>query len=197
MKCDGPTGWLLGALSKNCFRWLRRRGEKEERARNVCPGQVFGSPGAHPVFGWQSGGCRRKVLTCEDWSADTVKRYVAVARKLESQPQLVQTILQLEFELGRDSALDGITALRSLVGLNLEETDAVFVVTWLIFSAELDFNPCAENVKTLILIRASTSISGCCAVSLCRWTSWGWSKDVDSAEKGPWFQWDIARVTLT
>ena len=107
-------------------------------------------------------------LTSEDWSADTLKRYVAVARKLESQPQLVQTILQLEFELGRDSALDGITALRSLAGLNLEETDAVFVVTWLIFSAELDFNPCAENVKTLILIRALTSISGCSAVSLCR-----------------------------
>ncbi|CAL1139915.1 unnamed protein product [Cladocopium goreaui] len=83
--------------------------EEEEKKRNVL-------------------GCRRKVLTCEDWSADTVKRYVAVARKLESQPQLVQTILQLEFELGRDSALDGITALRSLVGLNLEETDAVFVV---------------------------------------------------------------------
>lgn len=66
-----------------------------------------------------------------DWSPDTVKRYVSVARKLEAQPGLLQAILQLEFELGRESALDGITALRPLTGLNFEEADAVYVATWM------------------------------------------------------------------
>ena len=67
-------------------------------------------------------------LTAE-WSPDTVKRYVSVARKLSSQPQLMEAIMKLEFDLGRESALDGITALRSLTGLNLEEKDAIFVAT--------------------------------------------------------------------
>ena len=68
-------------------------------------------------------------LTAE-WSADTIKRYVAVARKLKAQPDLVQAILQVEYELGRESCLDGITALRSLTGLNLDEPDAVYIATW-------------------------------------------------------------------
>lgn len=66
-----------------------------------------------------------------EWSVETVKRYISVARKLNSQPELIQAILQLEFEHGRDSALDGITSLRSLMGLNLEEKDSIYVVTWL------------------------------------------------------------------
>ena len=66
-----------------------------------------------------------------DWSPGTVKRYVAVARKLNSQPTLLQSIVQLEYELGRESFLDGITALRNLTGLNVEESDAVFLATWL------------------------------------------------------------------
>ena len=54
-----------------------------------------------------------------------------MARRLESQPALLQAILQLEFELGREAALDGITALRSLVGLNLDEGDAAYLAAWM------------------------------------------------------------------
>eukprot|EP00435_Cladocopium_sp_Y103_P029877 s434_g7.t1 len=70
----------------------------------------------------------------EEWSTDTVKRYVAVARKLNAQQGLVQALMQLEYEQGRDSALDSITALRSLSGLNLDEPDAIYLVAWLIES---------------------------------------------------------------
>ena len=64
-----------------------------------------------------------------NWSAETIKRYVGVARKLGGQVDLVKALSELEYHKGRDSALDGITALRSLMGLNLEEADAVFVAT--------------------------------------------------------------------
>ena len=64
-----------------------------------------------------------------DWSSDTIKRYIAVAKKLKSMSNLMNEIMQLEYEQGRDSALDGITALRSLTSLNLEDKDAVFIAT--------------------------------------------------------------------
>lgn len=64
-----------------------------------------------------------------DWNQETVKRYVTVAKKLNASPLLMEALMQLEFIHGRDSGLDGITALRSLVSLNLEDKDSAFIVT--------------------------------------------------------------------
>ena len=93
-------------------------------------------------------------LTSE-WNNDTVKRYVSVAKKLQSMPLLMNQIVQMEYDHGRDSAIDGITALRSLTSLNLEEVDAVYVVTrlkclFLFFCWSL---PCPPLVLEVSLIR--------------------------------------------
>lgn len=66
-----------------------------------------------------------------DWSTDTVKRYFTVAKKLQAHPLTMDALVQLEFVHGRNSSLDGITALRSLMSLNLEDADSAFVATWL------------------------------------------------------------------
>ena len=45
------AGWAFPQVNPGAGevpQWVR---EKEERDGNVCPGKVFGSPGAHPVFG--------------------------------------------------------------------------------------------------------------------------------------------------
>ncbi len=65
-----------------------------------------------------------------EWSTETVKRYFMVAKKLQAQPMTMDALVQLEFAHGRNSGLDGITALRSLMSLNLEDADAAFVATW-------------------------------------------------------------------
>lgn len=113
--------------------------EEEERKRNVIGLSARGkclvlleiveSMGSDSANSYAAVSGR---LTSE-WSQDTIKRYVSVARKIQSQPKLMDALTQLEYEQGRDSALDGITALRGLVGLNLDENDAVFVVTWMRF----------------------------------------------------------------
>lgn len=72
-------------------------------------------------------------LTSE-WSNETIKRYISVAMKVKAQPLLMNQIVVLAYEEGRESAIDGITALRSLMSLNLEEPDAVFLVTYLTIS---------------------------------------------------------------
>ena len=66
-----------------------------------------------------------------EWSTDTVKRYFTVAKKLQAQPLTMDALVQLEFVHGRSSSLDGITALRSLMSLNLDDADAAFIATWL------------------------------------------------------------------
>lgn len=65
----------------------------------------------------------------DSWSVDTVNRYINVGRRIASMPKLVAALELMEYNHGRMSLFDGITALRSLSGLAVSEDDAVYITT--------------------------------------------------------------------
>ena len=58
-----------------------------------------------------------KKLNAKSWNQETVDRYVKVAQKLNSLPKASKAIDLLEAHMGRESCLDGITALRALASV--------------------------------------------------------------------------------
>ena len=112
-----------------------------------------------------------------DWNVDTMKRYIAVARKLNSDTDLMNELMKMEFQHGRDAALDGITSLRSLTGLNLEPQDNAYVVPhpmgmavqfknpFTVYSCETSFLSITNLPRLMCLPKNSVVDSG----SLDRW----------------------------
>ena len=115
--------------------WMSDKFEEEEKQRNViglsARGKCLALVEIVDSFGARDGDAYKVIADklAADWSIDTVKRYVTAARKLKSAPLTMEALTQLEFAQGRDSGLDGITALRSLISLNLEDVDAAFLAT--------------------------------------------------------------------
>ena len=66
---------------------------------------------------WQTPLPRSKKLNAKSWNQETVDRYVKVAQKLNSLPKASKAIDLLEAHMGRESCLDGITALRALASV--------------------------------------------------------------------------------
>jgi hypothetical protein len=76
-----------------------------------------------------------KVLSClkakgiklEGWYAETMVRYITVGRTIKAVPGLAELMEQWEFQLGRQAALDSITALRALAGLKVHHDDILYI----------------------------------------------------------------------
>lgn len=132
------------------LRCLRGRGKAEECHRPVGQAKCLVLLELVETLGDKPEDVAAKLTS--EWSSDTIKRYVSVARKLKGQPDLLQAIVQVEYELGRECALDGIIALRSLTGLNLDEADAVYVVAWLKIFALITCNQVCECMSMMAML---------------------------------------------
>jgi len=70
-----------------------------------------------------------KLRVLEGWNPETLQRYISIGRRLNASPSVLHLLRRWEYALGKEAAFEGITALRSLSSLAMEDTDAVYVCT--------------------------------------------------------------------